>query len=300
MTISARGELISVGDTVNLTAQFKDQNGNLANTDSFPQISVVSPSGLVLFGPTSAGVMNVSIGIYLFSYVVGVGAALGVYQDLWSGSVNGLRIDQTLSFVVFSSDLPANLSDDGYIALGSDPGFNYSQNAIQNINKIMKAVRARLNSRGKTQITDANGNIQYVDCDIFSVDMLTTFIATSLTDFNQIPYLTYFTFDDTDIINLFFEVLVEGAVLYALASRALIERGNEFQISDNGVSLNIPSVSELLNSQYSQIYTTHLEKLKYIKNSLRPAPRTLGVASTTNSAPSILRRLTTLRARRIF
>ncbi len=45
MTIKARGELIDVTDQVNLTVQFKDALGNPVNTDSFPTISIVQPSG---------------------------------------------------------------------------------------------------------------------------------------------------------------------------------------------------------------------------------------------------------------
>ena len=43
----------------------------------------------------------------------------------------------------------------------------------------------------------------------------------------------------------FGEILVEGATLYALASQALIERGREFQITDNGLNFNPPTVSRV-------------------------------------------------------
>lgn len=54
-------------------------------------------------------------------------------------------------------------------------------------------------------------------------------------------------------------------MLYALASQALLERGREFQTTDNGVTFNPPSISELLNTQYSVLLQHHWEKLKTIK-----------------------------------
>jgi hypothetical protein len=60
MAIKARGELIDVTDQVNLTVQFKDAMGNPIDTDSFPTISIVQPSGLVALSPTSTGVSRVS------------------------------------------------------------------------------------------------------------------------------------------------------------------------------------------------------------------------------------------------
>ena len=75
-----------------------------------------------------------------------------------------------------------------------------------------------------------------MDCDIFSVDMLVTFLATALWDFNQVPFFTFFKFDDNNFVEQFGEILIEGATLSALASKSLIERGREFQVTDNGLN----------------------------------------------------------------
>lgn len=299
MVLKARGELIDVTDQVNLTVQFKDQLGNPIDTDSFPTISIVQPSGLVALAPTSAGVTRVSTGKYSFIFTIPINGPYGVFNDIWVGFVNGFRIETTFSFVVNHSQIPS-INSDGYIHLGDDPGFSYSQCATANINKLIKALRARLNSSGKAKASDAYGNTVYVDCDIFSVAMLTTFLATALSDFNQVPYFTFFTFDDDDFVNQFLEILVEGATLYALASKALIERGREFQITDNGLSFTPPSISELMQTQYSTLLSHYWEKLKYIKNSLRPAPRGLGVFSMTSGLNPAFARMRHLRARRII
>jgi hypothetical protein len=299
MAIKARGELIDVTDQVNLTVQFKDQSGNSVDTDSFPQISIIQPSGLVALAPTSTGVARVASGKYSFIYTIPINGPYGVFNDVWIGYVNGFRVETTFSFVVTHTQVPA-INTDGYVHLGDDPGFNYSQAAIKNINKLLKSLKARLNSAGKAKATDVYGNVTYVDCDIFSIDMLVTFLATALWDFNQVPFFTFFQFDEDNFVEQFGEILVEGATLYALASKALIERGREFQITDNGLNFNPPTVSELMNTQYSTLLTHYWEKLKYIKNSLRPSPKGLGVFSMNSAINPAFARLRHLRARRLI
>ena len=299
MVIKARGELIDVTDQVNLTVQFKDNTGAPVDTDSVPQISIIQPSGLVTLAPTSAGVARVGPGKYSFIYTVPINGPYGVFNDVWIGFINGFRVETTFSFVVTHTQVPA-INTDGYVHLGDDPGFDYSQAAVKNINKLLKSLKARLNSAGKAKATDVYGNVVYVDCDIFSVDMLVTFLATALWDFNEVPYFTFFQFDDDNFVEQFGAVLVEGATLQALASKALIERGREFQITDNGLNFNPPTVSELMNTQYSTLLSHYWEKLKYIKNSLRPAPKGLGVFSMNSAINPAFARLRHLRARRLI
>ncbi len=299
MAIKARGELIDVTDQVNLIVQFKDASGNPVDTDSFPKISIMQPSGLVALAPTSSGVAKIGTRRYSFIYTVPINGPYGVFQDMWVGNINGFRVETTFDFVVLHTQVPA-INTDGYHHLGDDPGFDYSQTAIKNINKLIKSLKARLNSSGKAKSVDSYGNVMYVDCDIFSIDMLTTFLATALWDFNQVPFFTFFTFDDDNFVEQFGEVLVEGATLQALASKALIERGREFQITDNGLSFNPPTVSDLMNTQYSSLLTHYWEKLKYVKSSLRPHPLGLGVFGMTSSMNPAIRNQRHLRSRRII
>ncbi len=144
-----------------------------------------------------------------------------------------------------------------------------SNKALNNLDGLVESVRAVLRSKGKAKSCDADGNTTYVDCDIYDKEMLETFIYLSLSNFNQVPYFTFYTMEDTKIIELFNEVLVEGAVIYALGSQALIERGREFQITDNGLTFDPPGVSELLNTQYATLLGHHFEKLKLIKREIK-------------------------------
>ena len=299
MVIKARGELIEPTDRVNLTVQFKDATGTPVNTDSFPTISMIQPSGLVALSATSAGVTQVAPGKYSYIFNAPINGPLGVWNDVWTGYINGFRVETTFSFVIMHTQVPA-IRTDGYVGLGDDPGFHYSQCALININKLIKSLKARLNSAGKAKSADAFGNTIYVDCDIFSIDMLTTFIATALWDFNQVPYFTWFRFDEDEFVDRFGEILVEGATLYALASKALIERGREFQLTDNGLSFSPPTVSELMQTQYSTLLSHYWEKLKMIKASLRPHPKGLGIFSMNSGMNPAWAKLRHLRARRLY
>jgi hypothetical protein len=297
--IVARGELIEPTNFVNLTIQFKDGNGNLINTDVFPNVSIVSPTGLVVLSPTSQGVGQVGVGQYNYIFQAPIDGPFGVWNDVWIGYINGFMVQQTFSFVISHTDLP-NINSDGYLHLGDDPGFQYSQAAIFNINKCIKMMKARLNSAGKAKSTDSYGNVIYVDCDIFSIDMLATFVAMSLNKFNTTPYFTNFVFEDSHFFAQFAQVIADGAVLYAMASQALIERGREFQLTDQGISFNPPTISELLNTQFNTALAHHWEEIKYIKNSMRPGPRGLGVFGMTSGLNPAFARLRHLRSRRII
>lgn len=300
MVSKSRGELITPKDTVALTATFKDQLGEPHDTDNYPQITIVAPTGLVVLNTTSQGISKIDIGKYQFDFTIGFAPAYGVWIDQWIGYINGFRIEASFNFIVSNTNLSALYQVDGYYALGDDPGFNFSQTEIFNINKLLKTLKARLNASGKTKSKDQYGNITYVDCSIYSIEMLTTFLANSISLFNEIPHITFFTFADTAFIDQFHDAIVEGAVLMALASQALLERGAEYSISDNGINFTPPTISELLNTQYTTLLTAHNEKIKFIKNSFKPHPLGLGSFSMTGSRNPSFARLRHLRQRQII
>lgn len=138
-----------------------------------------------------------------------------------------------------------------------------------NIEKLLSLLRSRLKSSGKRKSIDEHGNSIYVDCDIFANDSLVNFLKLALSEFNQTPHFTSFELADSKFIDQFSEILVEGATLYALSSQALIEKGREYQLSDNGIAVFPPEVSEMLNTQYSTLLTHHWEKLKFVKQHIK-------------------------------
>lgn len=299
MAIRSRSETIQHTDTVKLIANFTGPDGVPADLDAFPQITIIQPSGNVMLGPTSAGIAHNSTGVYEYDLTIGIVDDIGVWNDFWQGTVNGIPIKSTGQFIVYDSNVPA-VNSDGYIHLGDDPGFDYSQNAIANINKILKLLKARLNSSGKSLATDKYGNKIYVDCDIYSPDMLVTFIAWALEEFNQIPHFTEFTMDDDEFVKVFGAILAQGAAIQALASKALIERGREFTISDNGINFTPPTVSELITTYWSAELTNYTEKVKQIKANMKPSPQGLGTLTITVARNPLISQLRHRRARQII
>lgn len=142
---------------------------------------------------------------------------------------------------------------------------NLSSEGQHNSDMLISLLKHRLHDNGKAKSTDTNGNIIYVDCDVYSKGMLEAFIHLAVSEFNATPYFTNFSLEDSKFVDCFAEIIVEGATLYALSSKALIEKGREFQLTDHGIDFVPPAVSEMLNTQFSTLLVHHWEKLKHIK-----------------------------------
>lgn len=142
---------------------------------------------------------------------------------------------------------------------------NISSEGQRNSDNLIALLQNRLQSKGKAKSADTNGNITYIDRDIYAKETLESFIDLAISEFNQTPQFTDYTLENSRFVDCFAEILVEGATLYALSSQALIERGREFQIADNGVSFQPPNVSEMLSTQFCTMLNHHWEKLRYIK-----------------------------------
>ncbi len=145
---------------------------------------------------------------------------------------------------------------------------NFSSEGQRNSDSLVALLQNRLQSKGKSKSADANGNIVYIDHDIYAKEMLESFIDLSVSEFNQTPKFTSFTLENSRFVDCFTEILVEGATLYALSSQALLERGREFQLQDNGLTFNPPNISEMLSTQFNTMLNHHWEKLKYIKQDI--------------------------------
>lgn len=141
-------------------------------------------------------------------------------------------------------------------------------NISENMEKLLPLLKARLNSSGKVKSTDSHGNVTYVDHDIYTKETLVSFLDLSLSEFNQTPDFTNWSFESPHIMQ-FAEILVEGASIYALASQALIERGREFQTTSNGIIINPPNMSDALTTQYATFLAHHWMKLQVIKKNIK-------------------------------
>ncbi len=297
VTTQSRGLGAQPTQTIQLLAKFYDFTGSLTDLDSFPTVSLIQPSGGVYMQPTSAGVFRLSVGVYGFDFEIPYTVDLGTWSDRWLGLLNGFDVQAEFNFVISSTQQPT-LPTDGYVYLGQDPGFNFSQVAIANINTLVKGLKNRLNSSGKAAVKDEFNNTIFQDCDIFTIDQLVTFLVTALSAFNMIPTFTEFTFEDSEIIRTFYAIIMQHAVLSAMAAKSLIEAGREFAITDNGISWSPPGVSEKLMNQYTAEMGNWTEATKLIKQNMKPLGR--GISCYASLGSPRLRVLRSLRARQIW
>lgn len=145
---------------------------------------------------------------------------------------------------------------------------NLSSEGQRNLETLLNLLKNRLQSNSKAKSTDVNGNISWIDTDIYSKESLESFIDLAVSEFNQTPLFTDFTLENSRFVDCFAEILIEGATLYALSSKALIECGREFSISDAGVAFQPPAVADMLNMQFSTLLSHHWDKLRVIKTSI--------------------------------
>ena len=286
-----RGQTINCGDIVQLKELFQDHTGNPVDLNAFPEIQVKDSSNTIYLPYTSLGVYRISTGIYAYNLQIPLNGAQGTWVDEWRGTVGaGLIVNANSAFTVLNYNVPNAMIEDGYEQLGDLPLEELSQNAIHNINILMQILRRRLQSSGIHFTKDSLGNPIYENCDIFSIEEMKAFLCSSLSDFNTTPHVTDFHWED-DIVIQYRDVIVEGAYIIALGSKALIEKGREFTISDNGISYTPPQVADLLNSQMSTLIGAYREKLKQIKysNFKYAFSAGLGTLRITQVAPQFLR-----------
>lgn len=288
------------GRTVDLYVRFVDAEGNPVNTDYSPQVTIRDSTGTIQRRASNIGVGLVKDnedGLYLLSYDIPDTAPDSYWTDTWSADIGGETVENTFSFLVITAG-EASEGDEPVFMPGDDVPWDFTKEEVHGINILLKVLKPRLKNDGTRKVRDGN---QYVDapCVVFTDTELISFLINSLSSFNQYPHFTQFKFSDPQIYSLFMDVILQGAVLMALAAQALIERGREFNITDNGVTYQPPAVSEMLNSQFGTQLADYQQKLKQIKTSLKPAPKGLGTFRVTAISPNFLR-LRHLRERQIL
>ena len=292
------------GQDVTLSIQYYGIDGLPSNTDATPEVTIKDLQGTTVIGPTSLGVSRVDTGLYNYTYSVPKLADKGNWSDTWSASVSGINVLNVFQFLIVDEAS----STAGTIRLGDDVAFDFNEAELEGINTLLKFLKARLRSDGKKPLRDQFGAIVYdaygdivtEECNVFSDDLLVCFLCQALSEFNMVPFFTGFLFSDQVIYKLFAAAIVEGAYVFAVASQALVEKGRDFTISDGGLSYQPPMLGDFLQSHYGTWLTAYRERLKFIKNSIRPGPRSFGTYSSLSSGSPALMRLRHLRERRII
>lgn len=296
------------GQEVLLQIQLFDASGNEVLADETPSIRIRDPDGTVLVSYTTNDVQSLGDGLYQYTYRVPASGDDGAWMDDWSAIVDEAPFDTTLLFTVVEPD--TSLTADtgpGVIRLGDDVVFNFSQEELYGINLLLKLLKSRLRSNGIKPVRDEYGAFVYDGygelitevCNVFDDEILVALLCQALSEFNMVPFFTAYGFADQIIQTLFSAAIVEGAYVYALASQAIVEKGRDFTISD-GVSYTPPQLGDFLQSHYSTWLTSYRERLRFIKNSIRPGPVSFGSYSNFSSNAPAFTRLRHLRARRII
>lgn len=288
---------VILGQTVILEIDIYDARGTRIDADSVPSVEVIDSHGNVLRAMSTINVLRVQEGRYRLNFTVPSTAPTGIWIDHWRAQVNGFVAETRLTFIVLTA---AASIDAAGSQIGDDPNITWSEAEIQGINILMHQLRCRLSDFNlKHERLDEYGNTEFVDCPIFTDDELLCFLQNSLSEFNQTPHFTNLGFDSPIIYERCANVIVEGAHILAVAAKMLIEAGREFTVSDNGITLQPPNLSGVLNNELSAFLNSHIEKLKQIKWSMKPAPTGFGCFRPLGISPN-LTRLRHLRQRRII
>jgi hypothetical protein len=291
------------GEDVILSIQYYGLDGLPTNTDSTPEITIKDLQGNIILGPTSSGVTRTDTGFYQYTYSVNKAADKGLWTDLWSASIDTITVQNSFQFLVVDEVSAIT----GTVRLGDDVSFDFTDQEIYGINVLLKFLKARLRNNGRKPKRDEFGAIMYdsygeiitEECNVFSDEILVCFLCQALSEFNMVPFFTGYLFSDELIYKLFSAAIVEGAYVFATASQSLLEKGRDFTISDGGVSYQPPALGDFLATHYNTWLTSYRERLKFIKNSIRPGPRSFGTYSNLNSGAPAFTRLRHVRERRI-
>jgi len=290
------------GRDISLYVRFLDPAGNPINADSLPSVQITDAGGVVRRASSTTGVSleGDTDGTYRFDYEIPLAMGDGYAQDFWTAVIGGETVTADFQFLVQESgEIEADVVP--VFSPTGDATFTFTKCEAEGIDVLMSIVKKRVKNDGTSKAPDPDDPSQTIDvsCSVFSDDELICFLINSLSEFNQWPHFTNFGFCDAQITGIFMDIIIQGAVLLAMAAQALIERGREFSITDNGVTYQPPQVSEILNSQYGTQLGYYKEKLKMIKTSLKPNPLSLGTFRVTAISPNYIR-LRHLRERQIL
>jgi hypothetical protein len=296
MATSCETRTVIIGHSINLEIKVLNALGQPTDADSTPWVEIKDANGQTVRTLSPSGVIRLDTGVYQFTYAPPANAKTGIWTDHWRAVVDGFTTDSSLQFIVLSTNASIDVAG---LQIGEAPCKVWSQAEIAGINVLLAQLKCRLRNNAKAETLDEYGQKTYVDCPIFTDDELLCFLNGSLSEFNQTPHWTAFSYDSPIIYERNAHVVVEGAYIIALGAQMLVEAGREFTVTDNGITMQPPPLSTTLNNQFGALLTAHTERLKFIKCSMKPSPVGVGTFRVTAISPAFLR-LRHLRQRQII
>lgn len=98
-------------------------------------------------------------------------------------------------------------------------------------------------------------------------DSIDKALQLSLSAFNMVPCVTYFTFDDEENIEQISDLLITYACYVLLSTNSLTERGREVIHSDNGISFVPPNMSQHLVTMARELWNNWDSQVNNLKQS---------------------------------
>lgn len=297
------------GQEVELQVQFYDNCGKKVLADELPLVTIIDQDGNTIVESTDEDVESLGEGLYRYKYRVPLNIDSGSWTDQWDAVIDQAPYSVNMSFRVIPASVGLSAdSGPGKILIGDDVIFNFSDEELYGINVLLKFLKQRLRSVGKKPVRDINGafvtdgygEVVTEDCNVFSDDVMIAYLCQSLSEFNSTPFFTAYTFADPVIYTLFYQVIVEGAYVYAIASQSILEKGRDFTVTNGSANYQSPQLGDFLQSHYGTWLTSYRERIKFIKNSIRPDHRSFGSYSNMGARNPAWARLRHLRSRRIY
>lgn len=110
------------------------------------------------------------------------------------------------------------------------------------IQSIVTALRSRLSDFGTKREIDTNGHVVITMSEVFSEDELIGFTSVAAMQAKWIK--------SGLSLDRYKAFVFQAALVAALGSKSLAERGREYKMSDNGIEYQSPTLSVVLMEQY--------------------------------------------------
>jgi hypothetical protein len=196
MTTTTR-QVIS-GNAIVLEVDVRDATGQRADADTLPSVEIIDSQGNIQRAMSSTVVMRIDEGRYRTTFQTGSTGPSGIWIDHWRATVNGFTTSSRLNFIVLDAGADIGIAGD---QIGDDARISYTDEEIRGINILLSCLKARLKNNLEVEGIDGYGNTTFTDCFVFTDDELVWFLRCSLSEFNQTPHFTDFTFNMVSVVS---------------------------------------------------------------------------------------------------
>lgn len=134
------------------------------------------------------------------------------------------------------------------------------------IDYYIKLVRARLADDNVVKSKDSSGNDVFFKSEIYTDEQIVSYLEGSLQRLNVLlPKGLSFEATPLEIFELT-DLVVQGAVITALASKALLEKGREFSFLNGGIKYAPPNTSDILMRQWEVEMVDYRSKVEAVRS----------------------------------